>query len=220
MGKAPRRDFSDILVKQGKINPAEKEEAQSTARRARRQAQGRARPARLRLVQRRHAGDRRREPARLRRPRRDRDSAVGHSDGAGIGRPRERRHAADAHRTGAQGHHARPRRLRDHRQAAVRPQPRDRAGRGAREAIVEAINRYYGQSETESVDSMLQEFTETAIDFTEVDEGAALTGRGGRPGRQAGPPDHPGGGQPCGPATSTSSRSPTASAIRYRIDGV
>ena len=38
-----------------------------------------------------------------------------------------------------------------------------------KEAIVEAINRYYGGSstETESVDSMLQEFTDTAIDFSE-----------------------------------------------------
>jgi len=31
----------------------------------------------------------------------------------------------------------------------------------AREQIVEAINRHYGQSETESVDSMLAEFTDT-----------------------------------------------------------
>ncbi len=38
-----------------------------------------------------------------------------------------------------------------------------------KEAIVEAINKYYGSSstETESVDSMLQEFTDTAIDFAE-----------------------------------------------------
>src|SRR6516165_2409326 len=38
-----------------------------------------------------------------------------------------------------------------------------------KEAIVEAINRYYGGTshETESVDSMLQEFTDTAIDFAE-----------------------------------------------------
>ena len=35
--------------------------------------------------------------------------------------------------------------------------------------IVEAINRHYGQSETESVDSMLSEFTDTAIDFTETE---------------------------------------------------
>src|SRR5271154_822182 len=38
-----------------------------------------------------------------------------------------------------------------------------------KEAIVEAINRYYGgaSSETESVDSMLQEFTDTALDYNE-----------------------------------------------------
>src|SRR6516162_5298103 len=47
-----------------------------------------------------------------------------------------------------------------------------------KEAIVEAINKYYGAagSETESVDSMLQEFTDTAIDFAED------AGTGGKPG--------------------------------------
>jgi type IV pilus assembly protein PilB len=39
-----------------------------------------------------------------------------------------------------------------------------------RENILEAINRYYGQIEGESADSMLQEFTDTAIDFTETEE--------------------------------------------------
>lgn len=42
-----------------------------------------------------------------------------------------------------------------------------------REAILEAINRYYGQVEGESADSMLQEFTDTAIDFTETEDTAA-----------------------------------------------
>lgn len=40
----------------------------------------------------------------------------------------------------------------------------------SRESISEAINRYYGQQDAESADSMLQEFTETAIDFTETAE--------------------------------------------------
>ena len=40
-----------------------------------------------------------------------------------------------------------------------------------RENILEAINRYYGQIDGESADSMLQEFTDTAIDFTETDDG-------------------------------------------------
>ncbi len=44
-----------------------------------------------------------------------------------------------------------------------------------KESILAAINRHYGQSETESVDSMLQEFTETAIDFTETEAGADVT---------------------------------------------
>jgi hypothetical protein len=37
-----------------------------------------------------------------------------------------------------------------------------------REQIIAEINRYYGQAETESVDSFLTEFTDTAIDFTEA----------------------------------------------------
>ncbi len=40
-----------------------------------------------------------------------------------------------------------------------------------RESILEAINRHYGQIEGESADSMLQEFTDTAIDFTETERG-------------------------------------------------
>ncbi len=39
-----------------------------------------------------------------------------------------------------------------------------------RENIQEAIARYYGQTEGESADSMLQEFTDTAIDFTETEQ--------------------------------------------------
>jgi len=39
-----------------------------------------------------------------------------------------------------------------------------------KEAIQGAINRHYGQIEGESADSMLQEFTDTAIDFTETTE--------------------------------------------------
>ncbi|HJT33168.1 MAG TPA: ATPase, T2SS/T4P/T4SS family, partial [Pirellulales bacterium] len=42
-----------------------------------------------------------------------------------------------------------------------------------RESIVDAINRHYGLTEGESADSMLQEFTDTAIDFTETEETAA-----------------------------------------------
>jgi type IV pilus assembly protein PilB len=42
-----------------------------------------------------------------------------------------------------------------------------------REAILEAINRHYGQTVGESADSMLQEFTDTAIDFTETEDEAA-----------------------------------------------
>lgn len=46
----------------------------------------------------------------------------------------------------------------------------------AREQIIEAINRHYGQTETESVDSMLQEFTDTQIDFTETEQTQNLAG--------------------------------------------
>ena len=44
------------------------------------------------------------------------------------------------------------------------------------ESIQAAINRHYGQSETESVDSMISEFTETQIDFTDVEAAAAMKG--------------------------------------------
>jgi type IV pilus assembly protein PilB len=43
-----------------------------------------------------------------------------------------------------------------------------------REQIIEAINRHYGQSETESVDSMLTEFTDTAIDHTMTETASNL----------------------------------------------
>jgi hypothetical protein len=41
-----------------------------------------------------------------------------------------------------------------------------------REAIRAAIDRHYGRAETEAVDSMLCEFTDTAIDFTRVEAGS------------------------------------------------
>ncbi|MBN2292427.1 MAG: Flp pilus assembly complex ATPase component TadA [Pirellulales bacterium] len=41
-----------------------------------------------------------------------------------------------------------------------------------RDSILEAVNRYYGQTVGESADSMLQEFTDTAIDFTETEDDA------------------------------------------------
>ncbi|NQW46922.1 MAG: Flp pilus assembly complex ATPase component TadA, partial [Planctomycetes bacterium] len=47
-----------------------------------------------------------------------------------------------------------------------------------RQQIIEAINRHYGLSDGESADSMLQEFTDTAIDFTEtaIEQAAAAAG--------------------------------------------
>lgn len=39
-----------------------------------------------------------------------------------------------------------------------------------RDSILDAINRHYGQMEDQSADSMLQEFTDTAIDFTETEQ--------------------------------------------------
>src|SRR5262249_14394077 len=43
-----------------------------------------------------------------------------------------------------------------------------------RDQIIEPINLYYGQSETESVDPMRQESTDPAIDFTETEATASL----------------------------------------------
>ena len=47
-----------------------------------------------------------------------------------------------------------------------------------KETIVEAINRYYGSTstESESVDSMLQEFTDTAIDYVDDGGGGRMGG--------------------------------------------
>jgi type IV pilus assembly protein PilB len=45
-------------------------------------------------------------------------------------------------------------------------------GVSTKESILEAINRNYGQVDGESADSMLQEFTDTAIDFTETEDEA------------------------------------------------
>ncbi|QDU23213.1 GspE/PulE/PilB domain-containing protein [Urbifossiella limnaea] len=44
-----------------------------------------------------------------------------------------------------------------------------------RAALIKAINEHYGQSETESVDSMLCEFTDTAIDFDVPEESVTRT---------------------------------------------
>lgn len=44
------------------------------------------------------------------------------------------------------------------------------------ESIQGAINRHYGQTETESVDTMISEFTETQIEFTETEARAAVKG--------------------------------------------
>ena len=69
-----------------------------------------------------------------------------------------------------------------------------------REEIIEAINRHYGQTETESVDSMLSEFTDTQIDFTETEatSGTRRQRRERCAGRQAREPDHSGSDQPAG----------------------
>ncbi|HZZ28312.1 MAG TPA: ATPase, T2SS/T4P/T4SS family [Pirellulales bacterium] len=45
-----------------------------------------------------------------------------------------------------------------------------------RDMILEAINKHYGQIDGESADSMLQEFTDTAIDFTETAQESGAAG--------------------------------------------
>src|SRR6478609_1097618 len=46
------------------------------------------------------------------------------------------------------------------------------------EQIQEAINKNYGQSETESMDSMLAEFTGTQIDSTQIDASTNIADTG------------------------------------------
>ena len=97
-----------------------------------------------------------------------------------------------------------------------------------KEAIVEAINKYYGSvdAETESVDSMLQEFTDTAIDFAEDGGDRRQVGHdqhpggGRRAGHQAGAPDHPGSRHACGRRDIHIEPFADRVRIRYRIDGV
>jgi type IV pilus assembly protein PilB len=47
-----------------------------------------------------------------------------------------------------------------------------------RDKILEAINKYYSQIEGESADSVLQEFTDTKIDFTETETTTSSAGAG------------------------------------------
>jgi type IV pilus assembly protein PilB len=53
-----------------------------------------------------------------------------------------------------------------------------RVALASEEAIIEAISRNYGQIEGESADSILQEFTDTAIDFTETVDDDMSSGGG------------------------------------------
>jgi len=55
--------------------------------------------------------------------------------------------------------------------------------------ILEAIDRYYGESETESVDSMLVEFTDTAIEFTRTEARPSAPGGAAPPAPAAAPPE-------------------------------
>ena len=95
-------------------------------------------------------------------------------------------------------------------------------------AITAAINKYYGQVEGESADSMLQEFTDTAIDFTETDGGMSDgDGRRRRLMIDSTPPSSASWQsddrkRPCsfGQVIFTLNLSRSASEIRYRIDGV
>ena len=69
----------------------------------------------------------------------------------------------------------RPVRLRDHRKTAVHSQPQDRDRLGApRERSSKRSTATTGRWKAKVADSMLQEFTDTAIDFTETgDDGSA-----------------------------------------------
>ena len=148
------------------------------------------------------SADRRVPRHAVRGPERGRNPQGGHRTGPRVGRPRERRPPAVPRGQRPQDHHLRPDQLRHHPEAPVHPEQGHPAGPG-RPASRSArpSTGHYGQTETESVDSMLVEFTDTAIDFTQT-ESIASSCAGGRrvrrPGRQAVQPDHPGGGQPPG----------------------
>ncbi len=70
-----------------------------------------------------------------------------------------------------QGARQRPGGLRDHRQAAIHSQPQDRDRPGhPREHSRSDQPQLRSDRRRKSADSMLQEFTDTAIDFTETEE--------------------------------------------------
>ena len=117
-----------------------------------------------------------------------------------------------------QGHHARPDGLRDDREAPVRPESRDRGGpgpqggdrRGDQPLLQQLGGDRVGRLDAPGVHRhghRLHRGHRRRPGREHVEHAR----RRGRAGHQAGAPDHPGSGQPCGPPTSTSSRSPTGS---------
>jgi type IV pilus assembly protein PilB len=171
MGKAPRRDFSDILLKQGKINTSEKEEAQSTAR---------ARGIKLKdaLVQLGYASSKDVMRAIAEENRLDfvdlDETEIPQSVIQMVPEAVSRENEIIPLTRTEQAlkvitHDPDNLAIIDKLQFVLNQQIQLVVA--PREQIIQAINRHYGQSETQSVDSVLQEFTETQLEFTEVDEG-------------------------------------------------
>lgn len=95
---------------------------------------------------------------------------------------------------------------------------------GVPEQILEAINRHYGQTETESVDSMLVEFTDTAIEFTQTEAMSnfpqpEMPQRPPAPKPPTGAAPPPGAAAPPPGAVPGSRFGPDATTGRYVIDG-
>jgi len=168
---ATRRDFADILVKQGKISPAEKEEAQSTAR---------ARGVKLKdaLVQLGYASAKDVMRAIAEENRLDfvdlDETEIPQSVIQMVPESVSRENEVIPLNRTEQAlriitHDPDNLAIIDKLQFVLNQQIELVVA--SREQIIQAINRHYGQSETQSVDSVLQEFTETQLEFTEVDEG-------------------------------------------------
>ena len=173
MAKA-RGDFTDILLRKKIIGPDQLDEAEHLASSTGIKLQDALVKLELRHPGRGDGGDRRVPQPAVRGPGRGGDPQGGHRTRPRVGRPRERRPAAVARRERPQDHHRRPDQLRHHPEAPVHSEQGHPAGPGrSRSRSSEAINRNYGQTETESVDSMLVEFTDTAIEFTQTEASEA-----------------------------------------------
>ena len=188
-------DFTAVMLRKRVISPEQLAEAQQLACRAKENGGRMPGPPGVRLRRRRGAGHGRAPRHAVRRPVDDQDPRRRRRTGARSGRSRKLGHPAGLEDDVLTVVISDPLDLETIEKLRFILNRRIETALATREAIQEAINRHYGQIEGESADSMLQEFTDTAIDFTETEED--ISGRRGgrreqRPRRPVGATADPG----------------------------